>query len=205
VRKVAAVTPAVLLWDFGDTLVDERWMRRPPPECPTWDAVWVDVMADHADNWNIGRIGADEVFDALADPSGMTAEAVRSHARHCCESVVFNETAWRVASERRLPQALVTVNPDLFADFVVPAYGLDDVFDVIVMSFAEQTDHKPALCNIALDRLGFTGRRSDTLLIDNRLDLVEAWKELGGAGYWFRDDQKLRRDLPSLGLPSGAS
>lgn len=199
------MTPAVLLWDFGDTMVDERWMRRVPPECPTWEAVWMDVMADHADDWNIGRVGADEIFGALADRSGMTAAAVRSHARRCCESIAFNETAWRVASKRPLPQALVTVNPDLLADVVVPAYGLDDVFDVIVTSSAERTDDKPALCDIALQRLGFTGSRSDALLIDNRLDLVEAWKELGGAGYWFESDERLRADLSSLGLPASAS
>jgi phosphoglycolate phosphatase-like HAD superfamily hydrolase len=197
------MTPAVLLWDFGDTLVDERWMRRPPAECPTWEAAWLDVMTDHADDWHVGRVGGAEVFGALAERSGMSAEAVKSHARRCCERLAFNETAWRVASERRLPQALVTVNPDLFADFVVPAHGLDDVFD-IVMSFAELTDDKPALCDIALDRLGFTGPRSDALLIDNRLDLVEAWRDVGGTGYWFQSDQKLRADLPSLLIP-GAS
>jgi len=113
-------------------------------------------------------------------------------------------STWRVATERRLPQALVTVNPDLFADFVVPAHGLEDVFDVIVVSFEELTDHKPALCDIALDRLGFTGPRSDALLVDNRRDLVEAWRNVGGAGYWFQDDQKLEADLPFLLLP-GAS
>jgi phosphoglycolate phosphatase-like HAD superfamily hydrolase len=198
------MTPAVLLWDFGDTLVDERWMRRPPAEFPTWEAVWLDVMGDHADDWNVGRVGRAEVFGAIAERSGMSAAAVKSHARTCCERLLFNETAWRLASERRLPQALVTVNPDLFADFVVPAHGLDDVFDVIVMSFEELTDDKPTLCDIALDRLGFTGPRSDALLIDNRRDLVEAWRDVGGTGYWFQSDQQLRADLPSL-LLSDAS
>ncbi len=199
------MTPTVLLWDFGDTLVDERWMRRRPPECATWEAVWEEVMAEHADEWNVGRIGTDQVFAALAERSGMTDFAVISHARRCCESIEFNETAWRLVRQRRLPQALVTVNPDLLAGVVVPAYGLDDVFDVIVTSSAERTDDKPALCDIALQRLGFTGSRSDALLIDNRLDLVEAWKELGGAGYWFESDERLRADLPSLGLPASAS
>jgi hypothetical protein len=32
------MAPAVLLWDFGDTLVDERWMVRAPATCPTWPA-----------------------------------------------------------------------------------------------------------------------------------------------------------------------
>lgn len=202
--KVTTVTPAVLLWDFGDTLVDERWMRRPPAACPNWEAVWLDVMADRADDWNVGRVGVADIFAALAEQSGMTTEAVRAHARRCCEKLVFHETAWRVASARRLPQALVTVNPDLFADFVVPAHRLDDVFDVVVISFAERTVDKPELCDIALDRLGFTGPRSDALLIDNRLDLVEAWKQAGGAGYWFETDEKLRADLPTLHLPTGA-
>jgi hypothetical protein len=203
--EVVAVMPEVLLWDFGDTLVDERWMRRLPAECPTWEAAWLEVMADRADDWNVGRICATEIFDALAERTGMSADAVKSHARSCCERLVFNETAWRVASERRLPQALVTVNPDLVADFVVPAHNLDDVFDVIVMSFAELTDDKRALCDIALERLGFAGLRSGGLLIDNRLDLVEAWSNVGGAGYWFESDEKFRADLPSLHLSSGVS
>jgi hypothetical protein len=199
------VTPAALLWDFGDTLVDERWMRRPPPDFPTWDAAWSDVMADRADDWNVGRIGAAEIFEELAQRTGMSADAVRSHAAHCCDRLVFNETAWRVACERRLPQALVTVNPDLFGEFVVPAHRLHDVFDVIVMSFAESTDEKSALCDIALDRLGLAGPRSDALLIDNRLDLVEGWRNVGGTGYWFRSDARFRADLPSLLAPPGIS
>jgi hypothetical protein len=199
-----AAMPAVLLWDFGDTLADERWMRRPPAECPSWEAVWTDVMAERADGWNTGRVGLDEIVAALADRSGMTADAVRSHARDCCESIVFHETAWRVAVERQLPQALVTVNPDLFAEFVVPAYGLREAFDAVVMSFAERTDDKAELCDIALRRLGYTGARADALLIDNRRDLVEAWRARGGAGYWFESDVQFRADLPSLGLSLGS-
>jgi hypothetical protein len=38
----------VLLWDFGDTLVDERWMRRSPADRPEWAAGWAEVMADLA-------------------------------------------------------------------------------------------------------------------------------------------------------------
>jgi FMN phosphatase YigB (HAD superfamily) len=72
------------------------------------------------------------------------------------------------------------------------------VFDVIVTSSAEQTADKPTLCEIALDRLGFDGDRSDALLIDNRLDLIEAWRNVGGAGYWFQSDERFKHDLPRL-------
>ena len=188
----------MLLWDFGDTLVDERWMRRAPAECPLWEAAWLDVMANYADEWNVGAIHMAEIFDALALRSGMALERVEAHARKCCEQLVFNDTAWRVANERRLPQAIVTVNPDLFADYVVPAHDLTAVFDVIVMSFAERTDDKCELCDIALARLGCDVPRSAALLIDNRRDLVNAWKDVGGAGYVFQSDGQFRSDLPAL-------
>jgi hypothetical protein len=190
--------PDVLLWDFGDTLVDERWMRRVPEGFPMWEKAWSAVMADMADDWNVGLITAADVFGALANRTGMTRQAVEAHARLCCQQLDVNATAWRVASERRMPQAIVTVNPDLFADYIVDSYGLGAIFDEIVMSFAEGTADKSALCSLALDRLGFRGDRSRALLIDNRRDLVEAWTATGGAGYWFQGDEAFEHDLPAI-------
>jgi hypothetical protein len=143
--------PDVLLWDFGDTLVDERWMRRCPDVSPHWEDAWVATMAELADNWNVGAIRAPDVFAALADRTGMTLQAVEDHAGDCCARIVFNPTAWRVACERRRPQALVTVNPDLLDEYVLPAYPLAEVFDVIVVSHTENTVDKSALCLVALD------------------------------------------------------
>ena len=197
--------PAVLLWDFGDTLVDERWMRRAPAGYPGWEAAWFEVMASFAERWNVGAVRAPEVFAALAERTGMTAAAVAAHARECCARIAFNANVWSIATQRRFPQALVTVNPDLFEDFVVPAYGLAATFDTIVTSSAERTTDKPTLCLIALDRIGFHGDRSHALLIDNRLDLVSAWRDVGGAGYWFQNDEQFGRDTPQLlGLPRQA-
>jgi hypothetical protein len=192
------MAPAVLLWDFGDTLADERWMLRAPATCPTWPTAWSEIMSTRADGWNVGAFKSPEIFAALAARTGVAVEDVESHARDCCRLLAFNETAWRVATERSLPQALVTVNPDLFTEQVVPAYRLRAVFDVIVTSSAEQTADKTVLCEIALDRLGFDRDRSDALLIDNRLDLIEAWRNVGGAGYWFQSDDRFTRDLPRL-------
>lgn len=192
------MAPTVLLWDFGDTLVDERWMLRAPDGCPTWPTAWSAVMAGHADGWNVGKVRAREIFAALAERTGLAREDIEVHARACCRGLAFNPAAWRVATERRLPQALVTVNPDLFANDVVPAHDLSDVFDVIVMSYAEQTVDKVALCEVALDRLRFDGDRSDALLIDDRLDLVDAWRDAGGTGYWFQSDEQFGHEFPRL-------
>ncbi len=192
------MTPAVLLWDFGDTLVDERWMLRPPEDCPAWPTAWAEVMGRHAGEWDVGAVTWAEVTGALAERTGLTVEAVAAHARRCCGDLSFNPSAWRVAKERRLPQAIVTVNPDLFSDHVVPVHDLGRVFDVIVASWTEGTTDKPELCDIALRRLGLGGARSEALLIDNRAELVEAWRARGGAGYWFQGDGQFERDLPAL-------
>lgn len=193
-----SLVPEVLLWDFGDTLVDERWMRQCPTGCPGWEDAWVAVMAELADAWNVGAVRSPEIFAAHADRTGMSPAAVKAHARDCCERIVFNATAWRVARERHVPQALVTVNPDLFADFIVARHALEDVFDVIVMSYAENTSDKSKLCQAALDRLEYRGDRSRALLIDNRLDLVDAWRRVGGAGYWFQGDEQFASDVAGL-------
>jgi FMN phosphatase YigB (HAD superfamily) len=192
------VRPSVVLWDFGDTLVDERWMRRCPETCPAWESAWVSVMDELADRWNVGDASSSDVFEALADATSMTTAEVAAHARHCCTRLTVHRNAWKLARQRRWPQAIVTVNPDLFADLVVPAYDLARTFDVVVTSFSERTDDKVALCEIALDRLRYTGDRSQALLIDNRLDLVEAWQRSGGAGYWFESDDQFGRDAVAL-------
>ena len=92
----------------------------------------------------------------------------------------------------------MTVNPELVADYVVASHQLGVVFGVIVVSFAERTVDNSSLCRTALDRLGFAGDLSAALLIDNRKDLVHAWQDVGGAGYWFRSDDQFRRDIPRL-------
>ena len=188
----------MLLWDFGDTLVDERWMLRAPDTCPDWPTAWRTVMAARADAWNIGDITASDVYQHLSAVTGLTSEAVETHARDCCHRLFFNESAWRTATEHRLPQAIVTVNPDLFADLIVPHYGLSGIFDEIVMSWAERTDDKAALCDVALARMSFGGDRESALLIDNRQDLIEAWRRLGGSGYWFQSDEQFAEDLAEI-------
>jgi hypothetical protein len=192
------VSVAVLLWDFGDTLVDERWMLRAPLGCPEWPSVWSDVMRVCADDWNAGRLSEAEVFATLAVRSGMSVEDVEQHTDTCCRAIAYHSVAWRVAAERHRPQALVTVNPDLILNRIVEPHQLQSMFDVIVLSAAEGTTDKVELCEIALDRLSFNGDRRDALLIDNRDDLVDAWRRSGGTGYWYRSDAALERDLPRL-------
>jgi FMN phosphatase YigB (HAD superfamily) len=192
------VPVAVLLWDFGDTLVDERWMRQAPAECPDWSNTWNEAMETCADDWNIGRASERDVFAEMSRRTGLSIDFVERHAEACCRSITFHPFTWRVATERRLPQALVTVNPDLFLERVVRRYGLGDHFDTVAVSCSEGSDDKTTLCEVALDRLGFGGGRRDALPIDNRRDLAEGWRRSGGSAYVYRGDEAFEADLPTL-------
>jgi phosphoglycolate phosphatase-like HAD superfamily hydrolase len=187
-----------LLWDFGDTLVDERWMLTAPTSCPAWADAWNAVMALHADDWNVGRMKEADIFRALSDATGLSEHEVAAHARQCCASVAFHARTFSIVRERRLPQALVTVNPDLFVERVAKQYDLASHFDAVVVSAVEGTADKTALCDVALDRLGLRGDRAAGLLIDNRKDLVDAWTRAGGSGYWYRGDEAFAADPPSV-------
>jgi phosphoglycolate phosphatase-like HAD superfamily hydrolase len=197
-RENDVVSVDVLLWDFGDTLVDERWMLRAPDDVPIWPAAWEEVMAELAEDWEVGRAACPDIFDALASRTGMSTAAVAAHARECCRRLKFNPTAWQVARERRRPQALVTVNPDLFVEHIVGEHDLTSVFNAVVVSSVEGTADKVELCARAIERLGLDGDKSGALLIDNRVDLVEAWQRAGGAGYWFRSDEQFAHDIQQL-------
>ena len=188
----------MLLWDFGDTLVDERWMQQSPADCREWPEAWADVMGLHAPDWNTGRATERVIFDALSARTGLTVEAVERHAVECCRSIRFHPFTWRVATERRVPQALVTVNPDLFVERVAKPYHLAQHFGTIVVSCMEGTEDKTRLCEIALDRLRFDGARADVLLIDNRRDLTDAWQRSGGSAYWYQGDEAFEADLHTL-------
>ena len=56
-----------LLWDFGDTLVDERWMW----PCPDGFANWTDSyralgVGDVGSRWNRGELTFEEFATRLA-------------------------------------------------------------------------------------------------------------------------------------------
>jgi hypothetical protein len=184
-----------VLWDFGDTLVDERWMRRAPPGVPEWSDVWSGVVSGAlADRWNLGEATFEDVVDAVAPRLPMSRAEVLVHARRCCEQIAFFAAPMAIARASSLPQAIVTVNPDAFTSVIVPRYALDATFVPIVTSWQEHTLDKAELADIALHRIG-DFEREDALLIDNIEANVVAWRARSGRGYRFRGEHRFRADL----------
>ena len=142
-----------VLWDFGDTLVDERWMQRCPPTVPQWRDVWLRHVVDGvSEAWMVGELDMPTLAAQLAAQLPMSADAVRAHCDACCAQIAFYAEPWRVARACALPQALVTLNSDLFSSAVVTSYELDGVFDAIVTSWQERSLDKATLCAVALER-----------------------------------------------------
>lgn len=189
-----------ILWDFGDTLCDERWMLSPLGGAPRWPEAYRSVLdaGGLADRWNMGRVGAAEVAEEFARSLDIPAPRILAHMRACCRNVAFYPAVMDLAAGLALPQAIVTVNPDLFSEVVVPAYGLEARFDTIVTSWQEGTVSKADLCEAALSRLPGALEPGRCLLIDNRLENLVEWRARGGLGLHFEDDASLGSRLARM-------
>ena len=103
-----------------------------------------------------------------------------------------------------MPQAVVTINPDIFSEVVVPAYDLTARFDTIVTSWRENTVSKADLCETAIARLPWALDAGSCLLIDNRLENIVEWRARGGAGVHFQGEAWLVTRWDDL-MAGGAS
>ncbi|MCA9313943.1 MAG: hypothetical protein H6806_10655 [Planctomycetes bacterium] len=181
-----------LLWDFGDTLYDERSIW---DATPAWGALYetFDVAGGLGELWCRGEISDAIALERIAASVGWSRHAV--HARFLDPSVYRPfHASLAFFHARNLPQAIVTVNPPLFRD-IAQALGLTKSAPTLVISGEEGTSDKGVLCATALERLGLDLLPGETVLIDNRDDNLEAWKRRGGVGYLHRGDCAFAQDL----------
>lgn len=196
-----------ILWDFGDTLADERWMWAPLAGQPDWSGLYRKHCGagDLGSRWNRGLVTARDVAADLAAMMGVGWEATLEHMRACCREVQVYPRVFAFVDACTAPQAIVTVNCDLFSEVVAPELGLAARFDTIVTSWEEGAEDKAALCDIAMARLGLTDR-IECLLVDNRAENVAAWRALGGSAYHFIGEQAFVDQLaPALARLTGGS
>jgi len=184
-----------LLWDFGDTLCDERFIWSSGPE-------WMEIYKTFDDDglgasWNLGKINAWQFAAAVSERLDRSAKSVLAHMTQCCSHVEFFESTFAFFKARHLHQAIVTVNPDLFSDVIVPIWQLDAHCDVIVTSWEEGTIDKNVLCRLAIERMGLTCENHEALLIDNKRSNIDGWASVGGAGYHYVGDTEFSSDVAS--------
>jgi beta-phosphoglucomutase-like phosphatase (HAD superfamily) len=187
-----------ILWDFGDTLADERWMLTPPGDEPAWSSAWLATMDALGPRWSIGDASSADVAVDVAARLAWPVERARAHMRATCERIDFYPGVRELIALAQVPQALVTVNPDIFSEVVAPAYGLTGIFAAIVTSWEEGTTDKAALATAAMRRLGADLMPPQCLLIDNLEPNVAAWKAVGGRAHHFTSPENLARAWPTF-------
>lgn len=196
----------VVLFDFSGTLAEEPVLFPAHIDVPhSWREIWEARFAEpgFADSWQKGEIAAPDLIQDLSKRFGTEPDVLRSHIDRCSRSITFHPGIMNAVRARRArgdPQALVTINPDLFSG-IADYYALSDLFDTVVLSAHEGTVDKIELCRIALDRLNHADVTS-ALLIDHVPELVRAFTAAGGAGYLFVDDATFLDDVRSGRLPS---
>lgn len=181
-----------LLWDFGDTLCRETFIWS---SGPGWEAVYRAFDGGWAQAWETGEMDTLEFARRAARTIPLSPEAIVAHMRERCRHIEFFDFTYAFYRQRHLPQAIVTINPDLWSETIAPLHGFDRTADVIVISWQEGITDKGILCSRALERLGVGCPPSEALLIDNKQSNLDAWAKRGGVGYLYTTDAAFERDV----------
>ncbi len=181
-----------LLWDFGDTLCDEKFIWSSGPQ---WEHVYRLFDEGLGEAWNTGDMSDQEFAELIAEHISLTPPEILAHMQERCRHVEFYDFTYNFYLARHLPQAIVTVNPRIWTDVISPHYNFDQTADLIVTSWEEGTTDKATLCELAVDRLGIGCKRSESLLIDNISHNIGEWRLRGGGGYHFRGDDQFEKDV----------
>lgn len=192
-----------VVFDFGFTLSSDLYFKLLGSEAREH----VDNMITGREDphislgWLAGQLSSRDVANYLSPKTGLEPDIILSALYEGCAQTELNEAVWEFARHQRKlgrKTALVTANFDVFSEVVVPARGLDAVFDGIVNSSDYGTGDKNVLWPIAFDLLGEGYGFSSSLLIEDSPQQVERFRELGGVAYQYTDDVAFNRWLNSI-------
>jgi len=180
----------LVCWDFGDTLVDESFMRIAPPGVPGWSAAYercFNADPTYADRLDLGQTTLHELIQPLAARLAMTPAQIARHLRSVWTQIRWFPAAehWVSTLDGKILQAVVTVNPTEFSGIAV-ACELDQLVDVIVTSADVGSLSKPVMARRARELLGLPDGLETTLLIDNKSHNTDAFEHEGGQVFLFR-------------------
>lgn len=178
----------LVCWDFGDTLVDQTFMRRVPSDIPGWATAYETVRqrTDQADRWDLAESTMRELATLLAAELGMNPGRIWRQLAHNLVTIDPFEESIELMRELQgnVLQAIVTVNPHEFSAMAV-ACGLHELVDCIVTSADLASLSKVDMANAARSMLQLTPGLSTTLLIDNKEPNVTEFIGAGGMGWVF--------------------
>lgn len=178
--------------DFHQTLCSGLFFATSePPVFEKIERLFWQGAPELQHRWMTGEVTAQQIARHLSGLVHMPADVIEAALREGCRSLPLNEAVWAFARSARAAgkgTALVTVNADVFSEEIVPAHGLDRVFETIVNSADHGTTDKRRLWPIAFDRLGDGIGYADSFLIEDGEQSPRQFIEAGGWAYRYHDD-----------------
>lgn len=183
-----------VVFDFAGTLCSEPYFT--PLGQDSLKAIGQLVFGDNslqwADPWMKGDISSQDIAQYLSRSLPEIQDRILSALREGCSALNFNSAVYNFAVAQRQAgrkTALVTANMDVFTEVVVPARGLDRVFDVVLNTADHHTLDKSILWRRAFSILGSGRSFSSALLIDDSPRMIAMFRSLGGFAYQYEGDE----------------
>ena len=195
-----------VVFDFAGTLCSDLYFKVSPCGCEDWRELFNTYVFDkNAIETKVmnGQLDSGAIAGIISEHVGLDSQSVMKLMDEGCKDLEFNPDVLDFAIEQKnkgIATALVSINMDVFTKTVVPAHGLENIFDVIVNSFDYKETRKGVLWDIAFGKLGDGVTFSNSLLIDDGADNVKLFKELGGWAYQYRGDETFIEWLSSTGF-----
>ncbi len=194
-----------VIFDFAGTLCCGRYFE--PLGQKSLDAIGPLVFGHNstrwADPWMRGDLTSQDIAAYLSKHLAESEGAILAALRQGCSSMTFNPAVHGFALQQRnagRKTALVTGNMDIFTEVVVPAHGLDSIFDLVLNTSDHRTLDKRVLWRKALERFGPEFSFSSAILIEDSPAAVSRFKSLGGHAYRYEDDHAFQAWLKETGF-----
>jgi FMN phosphatase YigB (HAD superfamily) len=190
-----------IVFDYANTLSSDLYFQTCPEGFPAWRALFEKhVFSDPRilSDWCKGVLKKHDIARLISPHAGMPVATVLAEMNNSCKELHFNPAVWQLAEAQQIgghKTVLVTINIDVFSDFIVPFYQLDGLFDVIVNSSDYGTDNKLVLWHIAFEQLGDGITYDNSLLIDDSPKWTTAFANKGGNAFLYRNDAEFEEWL----------
>lgn len=141
--------------------------------------------------WCRGELSAEDIAEHLSGLTRIPTRRILEGLNKGCSKLQLNPAIWRFAQAQRAQgrhSVLATINMDVFTHIVVPAHGIDRVFDEVVNSADYGTEDKITLCEIAFGRLE-NCTFQNSLVIDDSAGVIDAFRKRGSFAYQYTCDE----------------
>ncbi len=184
-----------IVFDFGFTLSSDYYFNVIPQGIPQWfDIIQREIFGDPSivDPWMRGESTTLDIAGVLSKHFPLDIPTIAKTMEIGCQHLNINRAVWDFAAAQKAAgrkTALVTVNLDVFTKVVVPAHGLDQLFDVVLNSSDYHEIRKEFLWPIAFERLGGGIGYANSLLIEDGETQPALFRALGGQACRYFNDE----------------